>query len=144
MAERIEKLVEKGLTPRDITLGWLSNRLAPLQQRKHKMCFLSGLDDPTRLSSRHFKLEYLNLWLHHIAKKQPAVEGWEYSLKPFNCSKRPPQVLRALSSCLLFPVSSSSLESLRLTNQLADLFRFVYQSGLEPDWHLLNTVFVLS
>ena len=109
MERRIERLVEKGLTPRDITLYWLSNRLAPLGQRAHKMCFLSGLDDPTRLSSRNFKLEYMNLWLLHIAKEQPAAEGWEYGLKPFNRSKRPPQVRRALSSCLLFPAFSSSL-----------------------------------
>jgi len=43
----------------------------------------------------------------------------------------------------VFPFSSSSLGPLRLTNQLADLFRFVYQSGLEPNWYLSDTVFAL-
>ena len=44
----------------------------------------------------------------------------------------------------VFLSSSFSLGSLRLTNQLADLFRFVYQSRLEPNWYLSDTVFPLT
>ena len=35
---RLEKLVEEGLTSRDLTLAWMSRRMYPLQARSHKMC----------------------------------------------------------------------------------------------------------
>ena len=51
MLERLEELfMKEGLTTRDVTLCWLYNRIAPLQARLHKICFLSGRLDPTRLT----------------------------------------------------------------------------------------------
>ena len=45
---RVKDLIAAGLTSRDLTLAWLSRRVFPLQARGHKMCFYSGVRDPTR------------------------------------------------------------------------------------------------
>ena len=59
---RLKELVDAGLTSRDLTLAWMSRRVFPLQAREHKMCFYSGIRDPTRVSMEAFEPDEMRCW----------------------------------------------------------------------------------
>ena len=93
---RLKVLVEAGLTSRDLTLAWLSRRIYPLQARSHKMCFYSGLRDPTRVTLEIPKPENLCAWVSRLIIDRTEVD-WEFGLDPFTRSERAPEV----SHCFL-------------------------------------------
>ena len=68
MVQRVDSLMKEGLLPEDLTLTWLSRRVRPLQNRAHKMCFMSGRLDPTRLSMKNYSTSALNSWMWMITK----------------------------------------------------------------------------
>ena len=60
MVQRVEALMKEGLQPEDLTLTWLSCWVRPLQNRVHKMCFMSGRLDPTRQSTKNYSTSALD------------------------------------------------------------------------------------
>ena len=62
LLSRLQHLVDSGLRSRDLTLAWMSHRLLPLCARAHKMCFYSGLRDPTRTSMEVLHPAELRYW----------------------------------------------------------------------------------
>ena len=114
MLERLEELFTKeGLTTRDVTLCWLYNRITPLQAWLHKICFLSGRLDPTRLTWKRWKLESLNGWLRHVAKEKRVAENWKYSNAPYTRRKRAPQVRRPCLCSFFYVLAGCSSGRLR-------------------------------
>ena len=93
---RLKELVAAGLTSRDLTLAWLSRRMFPLQARSHKMCFYSGLRDPTRVSTEVPQPDNLRQWAARIITDRIGP-NWKFGLKPFTRSNRAPEVSRPLS-----------------------------------------------
>ena len=72
MVRRVDSLMKEGLTPEDLTLCWLSRRVRPLQNRAHKMCFMSG-----RLSMKNYSTDALDSWMWMITKGHVG-EDWEF------------------------------------------------------------------
>ena len=93
---RLEKLVEGGLTSRDLTLAWVSRRMFPLQERAHKMCFYSGIRDPTRVSVDIPKQKKLGEWVSRLITDK-IEEEWDFGLEPFNRLDQAPEVSFPLS-----------------------------------------------
>ena len=83
MVRRVEALMKEGLLPDDLTLTWLSRRVLPLQNRAHKMCFMSGRLDPTRLSTKNYSISALDSWMWMITKGHVG-EDWEFGLQPYS------------------------------------------------------------
>ena len=68
MVQCIEALMKEGLQPEDLKLTWLSRRVRPLQNQAHKMCFMSGRLDPTRLSMKNYSTSALDSWMLMITR----------------------------------------------------------------------------
>ena len=68
MVQCIEALMKEGLQPEDLTLTWLSHCVRLLQNRAHKMCFMSGRLDPTRLSMKNYSTSALDSWMWTITR----------------------------------------------------------------------------
>ena len=98
---RLKELVETGLMSRDLSLAWLSRRIYPLQARSHKMCFYSGLRDPTRVSLEMPKPANLCAWASRLITDR-IEENWEFGLDPFTRSERAPEVSRCFLVCFQF------------------------------------------
>ena len=95
--DRLKVLVGDGLTSRDLTMAWLSRRIYPLRACSHKMCFYSGLRDPTRISLEIPKSANLCAWASRLISDR-IEDDWEFGLYPFTRSERAPEV------CLCFLV----------------------------------------
>ena len=79
-----------------VTLAWLARRMYPLQARSHKMCFYSGLRDPTRVTLEIPKPQNMCAWVSRLITDRIDVD-WEFGLNPFTRSERAPEV----SHCFL-------------------------------------------
>ena len=88
---RLQELVGAGLTSRDLTLAWLARRMYPLQARSHKMCFYSGLRDPTRVTLEISRPGNLCAWVYRLITDRIDVD-LEFGLDPFTRSERAPEV----------------------------------------------------
>ena len=75
MVSRVQELVNEGLVAKDLTLCWLFRRVRPLQSRAHKMGFMSGRFDPTRLTPMNFTTAALDSFLR--ASLAEPVKGSE-------------------------------------------------------------------
>ena len=88
---RVKDLIAGGLTSRDLTLSWLARRVYPLQDRAHKMCFYSGLRDPTRACAEAWESGELRRWAGQVITD--AIERkWQFGVEPFSCARRAPVV----------------------------------------------------
>ena len=111
---RLEKLVEDGLTSRDLTLAWVSRRMYPLQECSHKMCFYSGLRDPTRVTMEIPKQRNLCEWVSRLITDK-IDEDWEFGLEPFTRLDRALEVSFHLSICLQFLCPTAARSSRPVT-----------------------------
>ena len=88
---RMKDLIADGLTSRDLTLAWLSRRVFPLQARGHKMCFYSGVRDPTRACTEALEINELRrlaaLVITDVVKRK-----WWFGVEPFSHAWRAPVV----------------------------------------------------
>ena len=91
MVRRVDSLMKEGLMLDDLTMCWLSRRVRPLQNRAHKMCFMSGRLDPTRLSTKNYSTSALDSWMWIITKGH-VDEDWGFGRLPFNRKNPPPKV----------------------------------------------------
>ncbi|KAK1613785.1 hypothetical protein QYE76_019302 [Lolium multiflorum] len=74
----------------DILRMFITHRVLPLQRRCHKICEMSGLMDPTRITT--FKLTKLEVVLKVQAIAQTKMtEDWEWVLEPFSRANPPPE-----------------------------------------------------
>ena len=87
----MKDLVAAGLTSRDLTLAWLSRWVFPLQARGHKMCFYSGVRDPTRACAK--VLEAIELRRQATVVITDAIKRkWWFGVEPFSRARRAPVV----------------------------------------------------
>ena len=81
MMGRLKELVDAGLTSRDLTLAWLSRRVFPLRAREHKMCFYSGVRDPTRVSMEALSREEMRVWAAVVITDRIG-RNWKFGRRP--------------------------------------------------------------
>jgi hypothetical protein len=80
--QRITTLqTEGGLEPTDLLLAFLVARVAPLQRRSHKMCFLGSARDPTRHSSKSLSALEVARKANRIADVKLQA-SWTWGLRP--------------------------------------------------------------
>lgn len=68
MVRRIAKLVESGLSGKDLTLSWFSRRIQPLQHRERLMCNYMGRADPLRITQDNLPSDALDKRLRQMIK----------------------------------------------------------------------------
>ena len=90
----MQDLVSLGLTGRDLLMAWVSRRVIPLQWRLHKLCFLSGLRDPSR-TAREVTLKDEAARLASAIIDGRVEDDWDFGVEPYRRSRPPPQVCRS-------------------------------------------------
>ena len=91
VASRVEDLIKMGFRGDDMVATFIYRRVLPLQQRAHKMCHMSGLRDPTRIST--FPLDKVQVW--HRCRAISEFKGnndWTYGVAPYYRKSLPPKV----------------------------------------------------
>ena len=88
---RLKVLVAGGLRSRDLTLTWLSRRMYPLQARPHKLCFYSGIRDPSRTCLELPNQKSLRKWAARLITDRVEAE-WDFGFEPFTRAERAPEV----------------------------------------------------
>jgi hypothetical protein len=82
---------QKGLKGADLVATFVVRWVLPLQDRSHKICFMSGLRDPTRTSTVGVTRTQLLQWVNAISKAN-LTKTWEWGMVPYNRGCRPPMV----------------------------------------------------
>ena len=93
-ADRIHNLVSLGLTGHDLLMSWVSRRVIPLQRWPHKLCFLSGLRDPSR-TAREVMPEEEAARIASAIVDGRVEDEWDFGVEPYRRSRPPPQVCRS-------------------------------------------------
>ena len=99
---RLQRLLDTGLTPRDLTLAWMSRWLLPLRARAHKMCFFSGARDPTRTSMEALPLVQMRDWVSIVITDRIG-RNCKFGRRPYSREDRGPRSVSFLWHCLYFP-----------------------------------------
>ena len=87
------ELKKEGMTRDDILRTFVGRQVCPLQDRAHKMCYMSGHRDPTRTTTVEFTKEELYLRVKKIAKPVSMIDAdWRWSLEPYDRTRVPPTV----------------------------------------------------
>jgi hypothetical protein len=82
---------QKGLKGADLVAMFVVRRVLPLQDRSHKICFMSGLRDPTRTSTVGVTRTQLMQRVNAISKAN-LTENWEWGMVPYNRDRLPPVI----------------------------------------------------
>ena len=90
--KQIEHLVKDGLTADDLLRAFISRRVSPLQQRTHKICYMSGRLDPNRTSTFELSKAEVFRRVKAIAKTIMENGNWEWGVKPFDRVNQPLRV----------------------------------------------------
>ena len=69
----------------------MSRRMFPLQVREHKMCFYSGVRDPTQVSMEALEPDEMSCWAAVVITDR-IRRSWQFGLKPFSRAERAPEV----------------------------------------------------
>ena len=89
--ETLEDFLKKGLDSDDLLRTFISRRVNPLQRREHKICHMSGLLDPTRISKHDLNRASIRRRVNAIAYTEMS-DKWRWGVKPFHRNALPPQV----------------------------------------------------
>ena len=89
--QTLEDFLEKGLLSDDLLRAFVSRRVSPLQQRQHKICHMSGLLDPTRISKHDLTRASVRRRVNAIAFTEMS-DKWKWGVEPFHRDALPPQV----------------------------------------------------
>ena len=87
----MRELIAEGLNGYNLLMAWVSRRVIPLQRWPHKMCFLSGLRDPSRTSREVMHQD-------EAARLASAIidgwveDDWGFNVEPYHRRIPPPQV----------------------------------------------------
>jgi hypothetical protein len=73
---------------------FLSRRVLPLQRRGHKICQMSGLRDPTRITTHTLSADDLVLKAKQICQNPLSPSG-KYGMIPYSRSNPPPSEVRS-------------------------------------------------
>ena len=87
----VQYVAEKKLTPDDLLRTFISRWVCPLQTRVHKICHMSGLLDPTRVSRNVLTKAQVLGRMKAIARSN-MVDTWEWGVEPFERDRRAPNV----------------------------------------------------
>ena len=81
------------MTGDDLLWTFVGRRVCPLQDRAHKMCYMSGHRDPTQTTTVELTKEELYLRVKKIAKPVSMVDGdWTWGLEPYDRTRVAPKV----------------------------------------------------
>ena len=87
------ELKKEGMTRDDILRTFVGRRVCPLQDRAHKMCYMSGCRDPSRTTTVELSKDEIYLWVRKIAKPFILVDGnWTWGLEPYDRTRVAPKV----------------------------------------------------
>ena len=90
----------EGLVGADLLAVFMARRVLPLQGRPHLICQMSGLRDPSRMSTKDMPRKEVANLVNHIAHCE-FEEDWQFGKEPYS-HHTPPRVIRRvfLSFCL--------------------------------------------
>lgn len=88
----IEDFIKDGLTSDDLLWTFIIRRVCPLQDRVHKICHMSGLQDPTRVSPFPLTKAQIRRRVRAIAKTNMTSDKWEWGKKPWDRHNLPDHV----------------------------------------------------
>lgn len=89
--QTLEGLLKRNFCADDLLRTFVMRRVNPLQYRVHKICHMSGLLDPTRVSTHDLTKAQVRRRVKAIAQTE-MVDDWEWGVEPFKRSQLPPQV----------------------------------------------------
>ena len=98
MEDRIKFFISKGFRGSDMVGTFITRRVAPLQRRAHKMCYMSGHMDPTRTSTFRLGEEEIRRQCKAIA--QIKMSEWTWGKRPYSRERPPPKVIFLIRSLL--------------------------------------------
>jgi hypothetical protein len=84
---------ETNLCAEDLVRAFLARRVLPLQRRAHKISQMSGLMDPTRITTHRLSSSDLVLKAKQICQNPLSPSG-KYGLAPYSRSNSPPPRVR--------------------------------------------------
>jgi hypothetical protein len=97
--QTLEDFLEKGLLADDLLRTFVCRRVSPLQQRKHKICHMGGLLDPTRISKHDLTRVSVKRRVNAIAYTE-MLDKWRWGVEPFHRDALPPQVSSPFSESI--------------------------------------------
>ena len=83
MHEALEDLLEKNLCTDDLLWVFVCRQVSPLQRRVHKICHMSGLLDPTRISKHDLTRASIKRRVNAIAYTEMS-DKWRWGVEPFH------------------------------------------------------------
>ena len=89
--QTLEGLLEKKMSADDLSRTFTIRRVNPLQYRVHKICHMSGLLDPTRVSTHDLTHPQVRRRVKAIAQTD-MEDDWQWGVEPFERSRLPPPV----------------------------------------------------
>ena len=100
----------EGLVGADLLAAFVARRVLLLQGRTHLICQMSGLRDPSRMSTKEMPRKEVANIVNYIAHYE-YEEDWRFGKEPYSRDNPPPVVSRVL---LLFCFLCSRLWLLTL------------------------------
>jgi hypothetical protein len=97
------------LVPDDLVGTFISRRVLPLQTQIHKICQMSGFQDPTRITTIELTNGKITRKVQAIAKIE-RVDEWEWGLEAYSQANPAPAV-RSLCrhNLILFEISCTDI-----------------------------------
>ena len=83
MDERVEAMTGEGLRGHDLVGTFIQHRVLPLQHRDRKICYMSGLMDPTRTSTFAISNTELYRQCRAIASV-PKMSTWKWGIRAYS------------------------------------------------------------
>ena len=80
----------EGLVGADLLAAFVARRVLPLQGRPHLICQMSGLRDPSRMSTKEMPRKEVANLVNHIAHCE-FEEDWKFGKEPYSCDNPPHQ-----------------------------------------------------
>ena len=96
----------EGLVGADLLAAFVARRVLPLQGRPHLICQMSGLRDPSRMSTKEMPRAEVANMVNYIANCE-FREDWQFGKEPYSRDNPPPVVSRVLLMLCLFSSADS-------------------------------------
>ena len=96
----------EGLVGADLLAAFVARRVLPLQGRPHLICQMSGLRDPSRMSTKDMPCKEVANMVNYIAHCE-YEEDWQFGKEPYSRDNPPPVVSRVSLLFCLFSAADS-------------------------------------
>ena len=103
----------EGLVGADLLAAFMARRVLPLQGRPHLICQMSGLRDPSWMSTKEMPRKEVANMVNYIAHCK-YEEDWQFGKEPYSRVNPPPVVSRVSLLFYLFPQPTPASDSCRL------------------------------